>query len=183
MNNLFQQPGLFTFNANVTNNGMASFLLGYVQNFAQASGQFLDLRGHFFGFYAQDSWKAGRRFTFTYGVRYEPFIPWHERQGRMGSFFPDANAAGTHSTLYPLAPAGLKFAGDPGFNPNGIANIYTHFMPRLGFAWDIFGTRKDQPSRRRRQLLRLSHEQRLLQHLLQHLTLHHQRQYQFRRDR
>ena len=58
VNNLFQQPGLFTFNANVTNNAMASFLLGYVQNFAQASGQFLDLRGHFFGFYGQDSWKA-----------------------------------------------------------------------------------------------------------------------------
>jgi Carboxypeptidase regulatory-like domain/TonB-dependent Receptor Plug Domain len=55
VNNQFQQPGLFTFNANVTNNAMASFLLGYVQNFAQASGQFLDLRGHFLGFYAQDS--------------------------------------------------------------------------------------------------------------------------------
>lgn len=140
VNNLFQQPGLFTFNANVTNNAIASFLLGYVQNFAQASGQFLNLRGHFYGFYGQDSWKVTRRLTLTYGLRYEPFLPWHESQGRMGSFFPAAYAAGTHSTLYPLAPAGLKFAGDPGFNPNGIANIYSHFMPRLGFAWDVFGT-------------------------------------------
>ena len=142
VNNLFQQPGLFTFNANVTNNAIASFLLGYVQNFAQASGQFLDLRGHFLGFYAQDSWRIGPRFTFNYGLRYEPFLPWHEREGRMGSFFPDAYAAGTHSTRYPLAPAGLKFAGDPNFNPNGVPNIYTNFMPRLGFAWDIFGTGK-----------------------------------------
>jgi hypothetical protein len=142
VNNLFQQPGLFTFNANVTNNAIASFLTGYVQNFAQASGQFLNLRGHFFGFYGQDSWKVTRRFTLNYGVRYEPFIPWHEKAGRMGSFFPTAYAAGTHSKLYPLAPAGLLFAGDSGFNPNGIPNIYTHFMPRLGFAWDVFGTGK-----------------------------------------
>ena len=142
VNNLFQQPGLFTFNANVTNNAVASFLLGYVQNFAQASGQFLDLRGKFFGFYAQDSWKLTRNLTLNYGLRYEPFIPWHEVQGRMGSFFPSLYASGTHSTVYPLAPAGLQFAGDAGFNPNGIPSIYSHFMPRVGFAWDVLGTGK-----------------------------------------
>jgi hypothetical protein len=142
VNNLFQQPGLFTFNANVTNNAIASFLLGYVQNFAQASGQFLDLRGKFFGFYAQDSWKLTHNLTLDYGLRYEPFIPWHEVQGRMGSFFPDLYASNTHSTVYPLAPAGLQFAGDAGFNPNGIPNTYSHFMPRVGFAWDVFGTGK-----------------------------------------
>ncbi len=142
VNNLFQQPGLFTFNANITNNAIASFLTGYVQNFSQASGQFLNLRGHFYGFYGQDSWKMTRRFTLNYGLRYEPFLPWHEKAGRMGSFFPSLYAAGTHSTLYPLAPAGLLFAGDSGFNPNGVPNIYSHFMPRVGFAWDVFGTGK-----------------------------------------
>jgi hypothetical protein len=80
-----------------------------------------------------------RRFTLNYGLRYEPFIPWHERAGRMGSFFPALYAANTHSTVYPNAPAGLLFAGDSGFNPNGIPSIYSHFMPRLGFAWDVFG--------------------------------------------
>ena len=117
VNNLFQQPGLFTFNANITNNAIASFLLGYVQNFSQASGQFLNLRGHFYGFYGQDTWKMTRRFTLDYGIRYEPFLPWHEKEGRMGSFFPALYASGTHSTVFPLAPAGLQFAGDAGFNP------------------------------------------------------------------
>jgi hypothetical protein len=140
VNNLFQQPGIFGFNANVTNHAMASFLTGYLASFSQASGQFLNLRGHFYGLYAQDSWKASRRFTFNYGVRYEPFLPWHEKLGRMGSFFPSLYASNTHSTMFPNAPAGLQFAGDPGFNPNGISSIYTHFMPRIGFAWDVLGT-------------------------------------------
>jgi hypothetical protein len=142
VNSLFQQPGLFTFNAAVTNNAIASYLTGYVQNFSQASGQFLNLRGHFYGVYAQDSWKLSRRFTLNYGVRWEPYLPWHEKEGRMGGFSPTLYAAGTRSTLFPNAPAGLEFAGDPGFNPNGVPNSYTHFMPRVGFAWDVFGDGK-----------------------------------------
>jgi hypothetical protein len=114
--------------------------LGYVYEFSQASGQFYNARGKFYGGYAQDSWKATRKLTLNYGIRYEPFIPWHEVAGRMGSFFPSLWAAGTHSTVYPNAPAGLRFAGDPGFNRDGVDSEYTHFMPRLGFAWDVFGT-------------------------------------------
>jgi hypothetical protein len=143
INNLFQQPGAFTFNGNNTGGDpAANFLFGYLASFAQASGQFFNTRGKFQGAYVQDSWKATRNLTLNYGVRYEPFIPWHEMQGRMGSFFPTLWASGTHSAKYPLAPAGLLFAGDQGFNPNGVASAYKHFMPRLGFAYDVFGTGK-----------------------------------------
>ena len=143
VNNLFEQPGQFTFNGNNTGGDpIANFLFGYLYSFVQASGQFFNPRGKFQGAYVQDSWKLNRRLTVNYGVRYEPFMPWHELMGRMGSFFPALWAAGTHSTKYPNAPAGLLFAGDQGFNPNGVASEYDHFMPRLGFAWDVFGTGK-----------------------------------------
>jgi hypothetical protein len=142
VNNDYRQPGNFTFNANNVGDAMASFLFGYVYEFSQASGQFFDARAKFYGAYVEDSWKATRRLTLDLGVRYEPFVPWKEIEGRMGSFFPSLWASGTHSTVYPLAPAGLQFTGDAGFNSQGVDSEYDHFMPRVGFALDVFGTGK-----------------------------------------
>ncbi len=141
VDNLFRQPGNFTFNSNNTGDAIASFLFGYVFEFSQASGQFFNGRGKFQGAYIQDSWKLPH-VTLDLGVRYEPFMPWREIKGRMGSFFPDLWSAGKHSSVYPLAPAGLQFAGDQGFNRNGVASSYDHFMPRVGFAWDVLGNGK-----------------------------------------
>lgn len=140
--NEYEQPGQFYFTANGTNDAIASFLLGDLTTFNQASGQYFNNRGHFYGFYAQDSWKANRRLTLNYGIRYEPYFPWHEIQNRMGGFSPTAFANNQHSLVYPNAPIGLLFAGDSGFNPIGVNTNFTHFMPRVGFAVDVFGDGK-----------------------------------------
>jgi hypothetical protein len=139
--NMNGQPGSFSFTATTTNSAMASFFLGYLTSFSQASGSFQNDNGKFIGTYVQDSWKLNRRLTLDYGVRWEPFIPQTD-DNRMGQFNPSAYAAGRHSTKYPNAPVGLLFAGDDGVPPNGVRSNYKNFMPRFGFAYDVFGDGK-----------------------------------------
>ena len=142
INSDYNAPGLFTFNSDTTNYGLASFLLGYLYQFSQGNGQYLNDRNQFDGFYAQDSWKMTNRFTLNYGLRYEPFFPWSELKHRIEQFSPAAYAAGVTSTVYPNAPKGLLFPGDPGVPEQGVRNTLTNFMPRLGFALDVSGDGK-----------------------------------------
>jgi hypothetical protein len=95
-------PGQFNFSPTGTGDSAASFLFGYLFQMNQATASFFKPRGKFQGAYVQDSWKATPRLTLDYGVRWEPFVPWHERDGRMGSFNPTLWASNTHSTKYPL---------------------------------------------------------------------------------
>jgi hypothetical protein len=140
--NTSQQPGSFGFSSATTGDATASFLLGYLSSFQQGSGQFINNRNKFLGFYGQDSWKATRRLTLNYGLRYEPFYPWHEKFNRIGQFNAVAEAANRVSTVYPNAPAGLLFPGDAGVPLNGIVGSFKDFMPRLGMAFDVFGDGK-----------------------------------------
>ncbi len=145
INSAFNEPGAFTFNStivspnNLTNPALVNFLLGYLGTFGQGNGQYLDEKNNFIGLYAQDSWKITDRFTLNYGVRYEPFHPWQEKKNRIEQFSPSAYSAGLVSTVYTAAPKGLLFPGDKDVPEHGVNSIYTHFMPRLGFAWNPLG--------------------------------------------
>jgi hypothetical protein len=142
ISNLFQQPGLFTFNATNTNYAAASYVLGYMSAFTQGNGQYFGNRATFTGYYVQDNWRVNRRLSLTYGLRYEPFTPYNEVMGRLMQFNAAAYAAGTKSTIYTNAPAGMLFPGDPGV-PNRLVNpVYTNVMPRIGFNFDVFGDGK-----------------------------------------
>ncbi|WP_175529097.1 TonB-dependent receptor [Granulicella pectinivorans] len=137
----YQEPGLFTFNKRA-GDGAASFLLGSVTTFVQGAGTYSALRNKFSGFYAQDSWKLTRRLSLSYGLRYEPYLPWTEAGKRTEVFDPAAYAAHRTSSIYVNAPAGLLFPGDQGVEPQGYRPLFSNFEPRLGFALDVFGDGK-----------------------------------------
>ena len=130
--------GFFVFAPFPVSDTFGSFLLGQSVQFFQGGGQFdRGLRKWISAGYAQDEWRITPRLTLNYGVRYEVNTPYTEIRNRLNAWAP-----GKQSKVYPSAPAGLLFPGDPGV-PAGIAPVdYHEFMPRVGLAWDPFGNGK-----------------------------------------
>ena len=132
--------GTFTFSGNGTTAstvGYASFFAGQVDTFQQGNPDLEDDKWKYFAAYAQDTFKATPHLTLNYGVRYEPYIPFKNREGRAEHIDLTAFAAGTKSSRYVNAPAGLTFPGDPGF-PGTSYNFGKSdiFEPRIGVIFD-----------------------------------------------
>jgi hypothetical protein len=83
----------------------------------------LGYRNENFSFFFQDDWKAHSRLTLNLGLRYEVSTASREQYGRLQNF---DLATGTYT------PVGAK-----------VHNADTNnFAPRVGLAWDVFGTQK-----------------------------------------
>jgi hypothetical protein len=130
--------GFFVFAPFPASDSFASFLLGQSVQFFQGGGQFdRGLRKWVTAGYAQDEFRITPRLTLNLGLRYEVNTPYTDIRNRMNAWEP-----GKQSVVYPQAPEGLLFPGDPGVPP-GIAPVdYHEFMPRVGLAWDPFGDNK-----------------------------------------
>jgi hypothetical protein len=131
----FANPnGGFTFDGTVTGSDVADFLLGATSTtsapYTQAAEQFLDSRTRYGGAFAQDSWKVKSNLTLNLGLRWEVSMPWYDTQGKIQTFVP-----GEQSTVFPLAPAGLVFPGDPGIPKTLTPTKYNNIGPRLGLAY------------------------------------------------
>ena len=140
-----RSPGQFSIDGTVTGLGLADFLLGRMGTNAlvQAAPNALDMQQTYLGLYAQDSWRVGPRLTLNYGVRWEPFFPQQLRNGAVYQFDMARFQAGTRSTVFPNAPAGLYFPGDPDFpSKAGMPTDWNNLGPRVGLAWDPVGDGK-----------------------------------------
>lgn len=138
------ENGNWQFTDDTTGLALSSFLLGHLRSFSQTSGDYSDSRQNVIGLYVEDKWRVHPRLTLDLGLRWEPQIPMKEIDGRIQQFRPDAYNAGVVSSVIPTAPQGLFFVGD---SYNGISVPDTgqtadlnNFAPRVGFAYDIFGT-------------------------------------------
>jgi Carboxypeptidase regulatory-like domain len=80
-----------------------------------------NLYNYGFAGFLQDDWRLTPRLTVNIGLRYELNTVVHDRDGQMGNFDPIRGLVQTNN----------PYNGD-----------HNNFAPRLGFAWDMFGTGK-----------------------------------------
>ncbi len=130
----------FGFTGIASGSGMSDFLLGQVGTLTQGTPNTTFTYKWYYGLYAQDTWKLSRRLTANLGLRWEPFLPQGITNGAVYTFSWDRFNKGIHSTVFKNAPAGLLYAGDPGFDgQQGVHNRYDQFGPRVGLAFDPKG--------------------------------------------
>lgn len=127
--------GLFNFNGTglySTGDPAADFLLGIPDNYAQGSGDILNERTQEYYSYAQDQWKVRPNLTLTYGLGWSIDTPnvdnYHNNHAGV-AFRP-----GEQSIVFPTAPVGYVFQGDPGVQAFGRTQ-WKDFGPRFGFAY------------------------------------------------
>jgi hypothetical protein len=136
-----QASGTPSFNAQQTGHSLGDFMLGKVSNWTQGNVTTWYVRQNYTGLYFQDTWKVNSRLTANWGIRWEPFSPALDKEGRIGHFDRAWFDQGLRSTVFKNAPAGLLYPGDPGV-PNSKSFSEPrrlNFAPRLGLAWDPKG--------------------------------------------
>jgi Carboxypeptidase regulatory-like domain len=124
----FSQTGTYS-----TGNTGADFLLGIPAFYAQSSGGLQHNRAYEVYSYAQDEYKLRPNFTLMYGLGWTidtPMTNFDFNNHAQVAFRP-----GQQSVIFPNAPLGVVYQGDPGVNAAGENKIFKYFGPRLGFAY------------------------------------------------
>src|SRR5580698_8300186 len=135
MGNSYQADGNYSFGGDLSGDNLADFLLGAASSFTQGGGLYLNFSGNDWSAFVQDNWHATPRLTLNAGVRWDPFFPYTDSEGRVGCFVP-----GAQSTRYPNSPQDLIFGGshhDAGCPASSIYNNVSNIGPRLGFAYQL----------------------------------------------
>ena len=122
--------GTFNIDGTETGSAFADFLIGVPSNFTQSSGQPFYLRNRYAGLFAEDSWHARSNLTVNLGLRWDYIMPWWEKYNQVQTY-----VAGEQSVVYPGAPRGMVFPGDPGIPSTLSPSKADNFAPRIGLAY------------------------------------------------
>jgi hypothetical protein len=129
--------GTFAFDASVTRNAFADFLIGKPNSLDQASPYERLVKGWDWYAFVQDDFRLSPRLMLNLGLRYQIFQPYHAIYDRTNTYF-----AGQKSKLVPGAPLGMVFPGDAGVTRRLVPTDTNNLSPRLGLAWDPRGDGK-----------------------------------------
>jgi hypothetical protein len=127
-----QSNGLFAFFGTETGLDFADFLIGAPSRYEQGDAQPFYMRNHYGALFVQDSWRVCPNLTFNYGARWDVEMPFYEKFNQIQTL-----VAGEQSAVYPGAPAGLVFPGDPGVSRGLGSTRWNNFSPRLGIGYSL----------------------------------------------
>jgi hypothetical protein len=122
--------GSFSFTGSETGSDFADFLLGIDSSYTQGQGQKFYNRNHYLGLYGQDSWRVSPQLTLNYGLRWDVLPPWSEKFNQLQTLNPDEQ-----SLVFPNAPKGILFPGDPGVPSTLSPTRYGNVAPRAAVSW------------------------------------------------
>ena len=128
----YRSKGFFFFQGgggDYTGYEVSEMLAGFADNYSIANPTgYYQTRSAEDGFFIQDDWKTSRKLTLNLGVRYDLLTSPYEVNNRQSNF--------------DIASGTLKPAGVGGNSRSLIDTNHNDFAPRVGFAYDTFGTGK-----------------------------------------
>lgn len=121
--------GSFAFFGSETGSDFADFLIGTPSNYNQADSRPYYGRHKYYGGFVQDSWHAKPSLMLNFGLRWERMEYWSEKYNQIPTL-----SLGQQSKIYPTAPMGIVYPGDPGI-PDTLVPARNRFSPRFGLAY------------------------------------------------
>jgi hypothetical protein len=115
-------------------------LMGRVYNYDETNLDAVpNILWHQWSLWAQDSWKATRKLTVNYGLRADHIGQWYTNLGGMQVWIPSQYDNGPN----PAPNTGLAWhKTNPSVPLSGFKSPLFYYDPRVGVAYDVFGTGK-----------------------------------------
>ncbi|HEV2417604.1 MAG TPA: carboxypeptidase-like regulatory domain-containing protein [Terriglobia bacterium] len=130
-------------NIYTTGDSYADELLGIASSYNESSfNRINDIAYNTYEGFVQDDWKVTKRLTLDYGLRFSHFQPWGDRLGDGFSIFNTSQYTGQACTAAPTFCGFEWHKKDSNVPVAGFPTRALFYQPRLGAAYDVFGTGK-----------------------------------------